>query len=147
MSFLLLKAPLSLKFLSYRDIAWRSEVEEFRDNFPSIFYVSQPHLSKMVHLFPSLLLSCIVSYVAAHGDGFAIQQSKGQINFHFGQPPVVERRNDDELTLRKRQSCGPSIGSCPKGQCCAASGLCGTGTQFCQGPQCLTDYSDSCDSL
>lgn len=105
------------------------------------------HAFKMVYILPPLLISCILSFVVAHGDLFSIRQSQGQINVHFGNTLQLKKRDAEELGLQKRQNCGPSIGSCPKGQCCQASGLCGTGSDFCEGPQCQFDYSDSCDAL
>jgi hypothetical protein len=50
-------------------------------------------------------------------------------------------------TLTAAFDCGPGIGPCPAGQCCSESNWCGSTVDYCKGPQCQLDYSDSCDAL
>ncbi|KAJ2902632.1 chitin deacetylase [Zalerion maritima] len=77
----------------------------------------------------------------AHGVP-SIKVSRNAINVRFADPPAVHDTRD----LHKRAECGESIGSCSPGQCCSENGWCGTTGDFCGGPQCQLDYSDSCDT-
>ncbi|OMP84902.1 Chitin deacetylase [Diplodia seriata] len=57
-----------------------------------------------------------------------------------------------DLALDRRQaagdSCGPNAGnaSCGAGLCCSAAGLCGTGRDFCDAPDCQFEYGPACDA-
>ncbi|KAI0025472.1 carbohydrate-binding module family 18 [Xylariomycetidae sp. FL0641] len=46
------------------------------------------------------------------------------------------------------ERCGPDHGNthCSSTQCCSAAGWCGTGSDYCSAPDCLTDYGPACDA-
>jgi hypothetical protein len=52
-------------------------------------------------------------------------------------------------TLNKRAStttCGPGVGTCAAGLCCSIEGYCGTGPDYCPGPDCQFQYGPACDA-
>ncbi|KAH8771324.1 hypothetical protein BGZ57DRAFT_1016907 [Hyaloscypha finlandica] len=85
-----------------------------------------PYLSTGLLLF-SAVSRPASQFAAAHGTGFRIRSSPSQ----------------DELNIQF--ACGVGVGSCPAGQCCSSGGLCGTGTSYCEGPDCQLDYGPACD--
>jgi hypothetical protein len=88
-----------------------------------------------------LSLAALPSMVFA--DGFIARRRGAEVN-------VAARHAHDVSVqpegLTKRATCGKSAGSCPKGQCCSASGNCGTTSSYCTSPQCQMAYSNgNCD--
>lgn len=95
-----------------------------------------------------LLFSAARKFVAAHGAGFRIRSppSQDEMNVHFGEGEAVRSLPKlQPLGRQSSQACGVGVGSCPAGQCCSAGGLCGTGTSYCEGPDCQLDYGPACD--
>ncbi|WZH47902.1 Chitin deacetylase 1 [Fusarium acuminatum] len=88
-----------------------------------------------------LSLAALPSMVFA--DGYIARRRGAEVN-------VAARHAHDTSVqaegLTKRATCGKGVGSCPKGQCCSASGNCGTTSSYCTSPQCQMAYSNgNCD--
>ncbi|RGP80215.1 chitin deacetylase 1 [Fusarium longipes] len=87
-----------------------------------------------------LLLAALSSSVSA--DGLVARRRGAEFNIHIRHEG--EASNSQEIS--KRASCGKDAGSCPKRQCCSASGQCGSTSAYCTSPECQMSYSNgNCD--
>ncbi|PGH17104.1 hypothetical protein AJ80_04979 [Polytolypa hystricis UAMH7299] len=63
-----------------------------------------------------------------------------------GQSVDADMDDDEDGPHTSFVRCGPDFGACGEGQCCSAQGYCGQSPSYCQAPDCLIDYSTSCDA-